>query len=603
MKRCMALLILPVSFALMNSFGAVFHCSGMQQRPEPKVTIEVKDASFSARTTALVSDASELDLLQKGYVLIGSVSTDWELHRSEVDESGRIPALAVAVEARQVMAKAAAGSGGDLISLPPLQTSDLDSRNYPTGCHIVTTPGKETVITTYRRDGSFDQRLARGKDKSERVCDHYVTADERIYLLKASAAIWRLEPEMASQLIAASEGNEAAMQAAEGKGFTVPRSSLFMAIEAGDIPRVTQLLNRGARVNALLPDGWPPTVSYHRRTTPLHRAVWAKQTQVAHLLLDCGADVNARDNAGETPLQYAVWVGQGYEREMTQIATFLLEHGANPNVYYKNDYETPLYRAIRNANVELVRVLLKHGADRSLKGQSGWTVWHYATNRLDTERSGYSSDPKKVARLKQIIALLGQPPASSTASKPDASTAPNKPPPVPAGVADSPPRAASLSPAPSIPVPTVTGLAGGWQQYSYAEDGFSIAAPSKPEFQKVSQEALDNHNYNISLAGDRALLISVTDTKQGDKLEPQRALPAAKDSFVKKLNLKIISERAIKLAEHPGIEFEGRSDQWHVKSRLYAVKGMLFNLVSIGPASMPVAPETDRVFDSLMLLH
>ena len=573
--------ILSVSLVLLSWFAAVPHCSGMQNRPQPTVTLLVKDASFSARNTAVVSDASapELELLQKGYVLIGSVSANWPLAASEVDKAG-IPAPAVIGDAEQLMVKAAAASGGDLITLPQPQTSDLDSRNYPTNCHFVTIPGKETKITTYKKDGSFEQRYEHGKPKTERVCEDLVTADKRFYSLKASAAIWRLEPEMARQLITASEGNDAAIQAAEAKGFTVPRSSLFVAIEAGDIPRVTQLLNRGARLNALLPDGFPPTASYHRRTTPLHRAVWAKHTQVARLLLDHGADVNARDNADETPLQYAVWDGPGYEREMVEIATFLLEHGANPNVYYKKDNETPLHRAIRSANVELVRVLLKHGAYRSLKDQSCWTVWQYATNRLATERSGYSSDSKKVARLKQIIALLGQPPASSTASKRDASADPNKP-------------------------PLVSGAGSpikGWQQYSYAEDGFSISAPLQPGFKKVSVENLENHSYDIAPDDKHSLSITVTNLKQSNIPEAKLVLPAAKDSFVDRLKLTIVSEKEIRLAGHPGIEFEARSTQWSVKARIYLVRGTLFNLISLAPANMPLAAETDRIFDSLTLL-
>jgi ankyrin repeat protein len=564
--------ILFVALALLSWFATVPHCMGMQ-RPEPAVTPLVTGTSFPARSTALASDAPELELLQKGYVLIGSISAEWQLAPAETDLSG-IPAPAVIAEFKQVLARAAAGSGGDLITLPEPKTSDFDSRNNPTNCHFVTTPGKETLITTYKKDGSFEQRLARGKDKTERVCD--LRIGKRFYSLRASAAVWRLEPEIARQLIAGSEGNEAAIQAVEARGFTVPPGSLFKAIEAGDMPRVIELLNRGARLSALLPDGFPPGASYHRRTTPLHRAVWAKQIPVARLLLDRGADINARDNADETPLQYAVWDGPGYEREIAEIATFLLEHGANPNVYYKGSHETPLYRAIGSANVELVRVLLKHGADRSLQNQSGWTVWQYATNRLDTERSGYSSDPKKVARFKQIIALLGKPPAFSSASNPAASTEPNKPP----------------------LVSSAASAMSGWQQYSYAEDGFSIATPAKPEFQTVSHKGLVTHHYNIGLTGGRALVISVTDTRQGDKLEPIRALPAAKDGSVE-----IISEKAIKLAEYPGIEFEGRSNQWHVRSRIYAVKGTLFQLVSIGSANTPVAPETDRIFDSLTLIH
>jgi Ankyrin repeats (3 copies)/Ankyrin repeats (many copies) len=564
--------ILALSLSLLSWLGAVPHCSGMQLRPDPKVTLQVKDASFSARNTALVSDASELDLLQKGYVVIGRVSADWRLAPSEIDQSRQTPAPAVVAEAKQVMAKAAAASGGDLIRLPQSEVDRDFDKTSVERCHDVTIPGKETVITTYKRDGSFEQRHVSGKPKTETVCklEEGTDFNKPFYSLKAAAAVWRLEPEMARQLIAASEGNEAAIQAAEAKGFAVPRSSLFMAIETGDISRVTQLLNRGARLNVLLPDGQDPTNEYRQRATPLHWAAFANQTQVARLLLDRGADVNARDNADKTPLQYALWDDKYLFKEksgpMAELATLLLTHGANPNVYDK-DHHTPLYGAIRGANVEMVRVLLEHGADPSLKdgsGSSGQTAlgvakaWRKVT--FDSEhRSQFSDGNSQVPQLDQIIALLSSPAVSADTS--------------------------------------------GWKRYSYAEDRFSITSPFKPDFKEVSQGYLETHNYNITLDGGRSLLLSVTDTGQGDRLKPKRALATARDSFAKNLNVKVISEKEIRLAEHPGIEFEAQGTQWHVRCRIYAVGGVFFHLFSIGPANTPVAPETDRVFDSLALFE
>ncbi len=92
------------------------------------------------------------------------------------------------------------------------------------------------------------------------------------------------------------------------------------------------------------------------------------------------------------------------------------------------------------------------------------------------------------------------------------------------------------------------------------------------------------------------MLISVTDT------QAKPTLARAKAGFVKKLNLKITSEKEITLAEYPGIEFEGQSEQWRTRARFYVVKGTILQLISMGPASVPVAPETDRIFDSLKLL-
>ena len=76
-----------------------------------------------------------------------------------------------------------------------------------------------------------------------------------------------------------------------------------------------RLLRNGADANAADHDGW----------TPLHWACQNGHGDVARLLLvDHGADANAADNTGETPLHVACSGGHG------DIARLLLERGADP---------------------------------------------------------------------------------------------------------------------------------------------------------------------------------------------------------------------------------------------------------------------------------
>jgi ankyrin repeat protein len=66
------------------------------------------------------------------------------------------------------------------------------------------------------------------------------------------------------------------------------------AVGGGDTVRA--LVLAGAHVDA-------PSDS--KRCTALHLAARRGNTEIARTLLDCGADINARDKTGDTPLQRA----------------------------------------------------------------------------------------------------------------------------------------------------------------------------------------------------------------------------------------------------------------------------------------------------------
>lgn len=84
---------------------------------------------------------------------------------------------------------------------------------------------------------------------------------------------------------------------------------LLEAAKEGSTDMVRSLLDRGADVNAKDDDGW----------TPLHWAAVLEQPEIARTLLDRGADIHARNNDGLTPLQVA-------EKEhKTQTAQLLRE--------------------------------------------------------------------------------------------------------------------------------------------------------------------------------------------------------------------------------------------------------------------------------------
>ena len=79
--------------------------------------------------------------------------------------------------------------------------------------------------------------------------------------------------------------------------------------------------------------------------TPLHWAVYESLVtpgaqEVAKLLVFRGADINARDKEGSTPLFWALW------QRNRDLADFLLAHGADPAIKGKENL-TPLELARR----------------------------------------------------------------------------------------------------------------------------------------------------------------------------------------------------------------------------------------------------------------
>ena len=72
-------------------------------------------------------------------------------------------------------------------------------------------------------------------------------------------------------------------------------------------------------------------------------------------LLAVGADVNAKNKNGDTPLNYAAFLGH------KEIVELLVANGANVNAKGLANW-TPLHLAARNRNGEIVELLIENGA-------------------------------------------------------------------------------------------------------------------------------------------------------------------------------------------------------------------------------------------------
>lgn len=90
--------------------------------------------------------------------------------------------------------------------------------------------------------------------------------------------------------------------------------------------------------------------------TALHVVVRGRDQVWTNYLLAKGADPNARNNAGETPLQAAVQLG------WVEGVSMLIARNANVNLGNTRG-ETPLIMAVQARDIAMVRLLLTNGAD------------------------------------------------------------------------------------------------------------------------------------------------------------------------------------------------------------------------------------------------
>ncbi|MCE9508301.1 MAG: ankyrin repeat domain-containing protein [Alphaproteobacteria bacterium] len=135
---------------------------------------------------------------------------------------------------------------------------------------------------------------------------------------------------------------------------------LFRAVEAGNPAAVRALLAQDAALNISIGSGGD---------TALLRALKNKNPEIVKMLLDKGADVNARDNE-DTPL--LIWAMLCAQNNV-QIVELFLSRGADINAKDRNG-ATPLMFAVNWGYTEVVRLLVERGADLSLKNKAGETA-------------------------------------------------------------------------------------------------------------------------------------------------------------------------------------------------------------------------------------
>lgn len=120
----------------------------------------------------------------------------------------------------------------------------------------------------------------------------------------------------------------------------------------------------------------PSLLSYPdtKHRTALHRACIKGHVEAATILLEAGAEVDARDDEGSTALHHAA------HQDHVEVVKVLIAHGANVEAVTADDNATPLYFAALGDSEQCAALLLKHGANPNAVTREGGTPLHVTNN-------------------------------------------------------------------------------------------------------------------------------------------------------------------------------------------------------------------------------
>lgn len=153
-----------------------------------------------------------------------------------------------------------------------------------------------------------------------------------------------------------------------GENFSVPVTAVSVLVDAankGDLAAVTALLDEhgSAIINQKNIHGWMPLIW----------AIRGGHKDIVELLIDRGADINARGGDRMTPLMQAA------AELRADFVELLLKKGASTEGQDESNGMTALMWAVANeGNKEIVEMLLEHGADLDVEDHEGETALEQA---------------------------------------------------------------------------------------------------------------------------------------------------------------------------------------------------------------------------------
>lgn len=142
-----------------------------------------------------------------------------------------------------------------------------------------------------------------------------------------------------------------------------------MAAHDGDLDRLMSLMKQGVSCDAADQEGH----------TALMYAAFNGHSEIVLYLLDAGSEINRVDFLGRTALLY------GATGPFPETVRILLDRGADPNKVDTNEHFSPLMHAAAEGHLDVVKVLVENGADRSLRDVDGDDAVSFATQGGHTQ--------------------------------------------------------------------------------------------------------------------------------------------------------------------------------------------------------------------------
>jgi ankyrin repeat protein len=199
-------------------------------------------------------------------------------------------------------------------------------------------------------------------------------------------------------------------------------TALIFAARQGSIESARTLIEAGADINQGDADG----------NNPLLIAILNNHDELALILIEKGADVNAANKDGRSPLFASVdahdvdWSDRPLVKETDKVSSLdviksLIDHKANVNVQLTaasvikkaaqdsadrtlSVGATSFMRAARSGDLEVMRLLLDHGADPKLANKDGATALMVAAGLGYTD-ANRGTEPQALDAVKLCVSL------------------------------------------------------------------------------------------------------------------------------------------------------------------------------------------------------